>query len=428
MQYRGGAWGRRWPLLAILALSFLLVNIYRLSTGVITEQLMVAFRATATELGTLHASFFLVYAVMQIPTGVLVDRVGPRYTATAGTAVMNVGALWFTVAGSYHAALGARFLIGLGGSVIFVSMLRFAASWFTAQEFNTVNGICFGVGGIGGILATTPFALAVDAAGWQRTIQILALLGLIITVGIAVFVRDTPNRAGFEAIGQGDDGPSLSIGEIGSGLRAVLADPWVWAVSMILFAGGGINLTLFGLWGIPFVVQVYDTSVEFASVFALAGGVGGVLGPPVLGWVASRTGRRTEIVVGGAIVYVLILTVIAVLGDPPLVFVGAGFMVIGSLIGAFVLTYPLIKERHPSRIAGIALGSINGASFFGAAILPTAMGAVLDAYWTGETIQGVRVYSEFGYQLTFGVAVALALVALGCALWLHWAAADPSDN
>lgn len=383
---------------------------------------MASFRATGAELGTLHASFFLIYAIMQIPTGVLVDRVGPRRTAAIGTGVMNIGALWFTLAGSYPAALGARFLIGLGGSVIFVSMLRFAASWFTPTEFTTINGVSFAVAGVGGILATTPFAIAVDLTGWHRTIQVLALLGLGTAIAIAAFVRDTPQAAGFDRISGSRSTESLTIAEIGGSLRRVLSDPWVWAVSVILFGVGGINLTLFGLWGIPFVVQVYGTSVQFASLFTLLGGVGLVIGPPTIGWIAGRTGRRTSIIVTGAVLYTICHATIAILGDPPLIIVGLSFGLVGVLLGAFVVSYPLIKERHPTRVAGIALGSINGSSFLGAAILPTVMGAILDTYWTGETLQGARVYSEMGYRVTFALATSISILALLCAIGLHWAA------
>lgn len=106
-------------------MTFLLVNIYRLSTTVISGALMDAFGTTGVQLRTLHAILFAVYALMQIPTGILVDRLDPRLTATIGAAVMNIGAVWFAVTGTYVGVLGRRFLIGLGGSVIFVSLLRF---------------------------------------------------------------------------------------------------------------------------------------------------------------------------------------------------------------------------------------------------------------------------------------------------------------
>src|SRR6056297_37824 len=88
----------RWLLWATMGVAFLFVNANRLSTAVLAEDLMAAFGTTGTQLGTLHAVFFWVYAAMQIPTGLLADRIGPRLTATAGAVVMNVGVVWFSFA------------------------------------------------------------------------------------------------------------------------------------------------------------------------------------------------------------------------------------------------------------------------------------------------------------------------------------------
>ena len=409
----------RWLLWGLIAATFLLVNVYRLSTAVIADALMGALGTTGAQLGTLHAVFFFVYAVMQIPTGVLVDRVGPRLTAAAGAAVMNIGAIWFALASTYGPAMGARLLIGLGGSVIFVSMLRFSANWFRPDEFGTMNGLSFAVGGIGGILATTPFALLVDAAGWRTSFFGLAVVGLGLSVATLLFVRDSPERAGFPSIEGIPERPRITLGEARTFVAAVLRDPWTWVVSVLLFVTGGINLTLFGLWGIPYVVQLYDTSVTIASTVTLLGGVGIVVGPPAIGRLSDRIGHRTELVVAGTVVYTATLAVIALRGTPPRVVVGLACFVAGALLGAFVLTYPMIKRRHEDRASGISLGTINGASFFGAAAFPTLMGIVLDAYWTGEIVGGVRVYTVTGYRIAFAIAAAASLATIGCALWLH---------
>ncbi len=411
---------RRWLLWGVLAASFLLVNVYRLSTAVIAEDLMTAFRTTGTQLGTLHATFFFVYAAMQIPTGVLVDRIGPRLTAATGAVVMNLGAIWFALASGYGGALVGRLLIGLGGSVIFVSMLRFSANWFRADEFATLNGLSFAVGGVGGILATTPFALLVGATGWREAVLALAAVGLVFAVATALFVRDTAERAGFAPIDGATEQSRLTVAEVRTSLAVILRDRWTWIVSLLLFCTGGVNLTLFGLWGIPFVVQIYDVSVTAASTITLLGGAGLVVGPPVIGRLSDRLDRRSELIVAGTVVYAALLGAIAVLGEPPLAFVGVAFFLAGALLGSFVLTYPMIKERNPSRASGISLGTINGASFFGAAAFPSIMGWTLDAYWTGEMVGGVRVYTLTGYRIAFAIAAGAGVVSVACATWVHW--------
>ncbi|WP_306053467.1 MFS transporter [Natronococcus wangiae] len=410
---------RRWLLWGTLGIVFLLVNVNRLSSAVLAEELMAAFGTTGAQLGTLHAVFFWIYAVMQIPTGVLADRVGPRLTAAAGAAVMNVGAIWFAFADGYLTAILARGLVGLGGSVVFVCILRFCANWYRADEFATMSGATFAVAGIGGVLATTPLAVAVDAVGWRSAIGWLGVVGLGVTVLVFALVRDTPERAGLEPLEGVPRQPTLTNAELKSHLSTVLRDRWVWVLSVMLFCTSGLNLTLFGLWGVPYVRQTYDVSVTYASVFTLLGGVGGIVGPPAIGWLSDRLGRRVELMVAGGFCYVVCLAVLAVAGNPPLVVVGSAFFLTGALLGSFLLGYPIVKDRHPSSASGISTGTINGAGFFGAATLPTLMGWTLDAYWTGEYAGGARVYSETGYRVAFWIATLAAVIALGCTIWIY---------
>ena len=421
MGYWSSARTRRWLLWGLLAASYLLVNTYRLSTAVVAEELMGAFQIAGAQLGTLHASFFIIYAAMQIPTGVLVDSVGPRRTATGGGLLMNAGAVLFALAGSYPTGFLGRFLIGLGGSVIFVSILRFCANWYTAEEFGTMNGLSFAMAGVGGIVATTPFALLVGATGWRTSILLLAGTGVILAVATYALVRDSPDRAGFEPMEGVPEPDRPTAKESWNFLTDVLRDRLTWAVFVILFCTGGVNLTLFGLWGIPYVRQVYGTSVTVASLFTLLGGIGMAVGPPFFGWLSDRTGSRTELIILGSTLYTSLLGVVAVSGDPPLAVVGVAFLMTGVLYGSFVLTYPLIKERNPNRASGIALGTINGASFLGAAIFPSAMGLILDSYWTGELAGGARVYTITGYRVAFGLAASAAVLTLLCAVLLHHA-------
>lgn len=410
---------RRWLLWGTLGVVYLLVNVNRLSTAVLSEDLMAAFDTTGAQLGTLHAVFFWVYAVMQIPTGMLADRVGPRRTATVGAVVMNVGVLWFAVAESYLAALLARGLVGLGGAVIFVCILRFCANWYRADEFATMSGLTFAVAGVGGIVATTPLAVAVSAAGWRSSLAALGVVGLLVTVLVFAFVRDTPERAGFEPIEDVPQQPTLSTAELRRHLGAVLRDRWIWVTSVMLFCTTGVNLTLFGLWGVPYVVQTYDVSVTLASTLTLLGGVGLMTGPPAVGWLADRTERRGELMVLGGVGFVGCYGTIAALGDPPLPVVGVAFLLSGALVGAFLLGYAVVKDRHPDSASGISTGTVNGAAFFGAAVFPTLMGAALDAYWTGEMVGGVRVYTAFGYRLAFAIATVAGAVAFVCTIWIY---------
>lgn len=413
---------RRWLLWATMGLLFLLMNTSRLSTAVLSEDLMTAFGTTGAQLGTLHAVFFWVYAVMQIPSGILADRIGPRLTATAGAVVMNVGVIWFSLAESYATAVLARGLIGFGGSVIFVCILRFCANWYRADVFATMSGVSFAVSGFGGVFAATPLALAVAAVGWRSAVGALGVLGFAMAVLVFALVRDSPVDAGFERIEGVPGQEALTTAQLKAHLSTVLRDRWVWVSSIMVFCSTGVNITLFGLWGVPYVVQTYDVSVTYASTLTLLGGVGLMVGPPAIGWLSDRLDSRIGLMVAGGACYVCCLALIAIVGNPPLPVVGAVFLLTGIMLGAFVLSYAVVKERHPSSASGISTGTVNAAAFFGAAVLPTVMGWALDAYWTGDLVSGVRVYTETGYRIAFAIATVAGMIAFCCTLWLYRAA------
>ena len=421
---------RRWLAYGALVGTYVLVSVYRLSTAVLADELTRGFSLTGTQLGTLHASFFYVYAALQLPSGVLADRLGARRTVTAGALVMSLGGLVFAGAEGYWVAFAGRALIGLGGSVLFIAILRFCANWFRPTEFARMSGLTIALSGIGGILATTPLAVVVGTLGWRPTIAGLSVLGVALA-GLAYLVaRDSPAAAGLDSIGGVDTADTASLRGVLSNALEVLREPETWLCGAILFAGTGINITVVGLWGIPYLVQTHGLSVTAASTYTLLGSAGLLVGPPVIGTVSDRlssggpgesvaAGSRTRLIVVGMATYTAAFVPLAVLAVPPTAVVGLVFFASGALAGAYVLTYAVVKERHDTAASGVSTGTINMMAFTGAAVLPTVMGVALDAYWTGDTIGGARVYTEFGYRIAFGIVVVVAFGSVLAASLLH---------
>jgi sugar phosphate permease len=410
---------RRWLAFAALASTYALVSVYRLSTAVLADDLTRAFRVTGDQLGTLHAAFFYVYATMQLPAGVFADRLGARLTVTLGGVVMAAGGLAFSAADAYLTAVTARAVIGFGGSVIFVAVLRFCANWFRPGAFGRMSGLTIAVAGFGGILATTPLAVLVGEVGWRRAVAGVSVLAVVCAGLASGLARDSPSDAGLEPVHGVETPEQTSVGNVLRNARAVVAEPETWLGGVILFTGTGINVTVFGLWGIPYLVQVYGLSVTAASTFTLLGSVGVLLGPPTVGSVSDRLGSRTRLIVVGMTVYTVAFAVLSAVPRPPLVVVGTVFFAAGVLVGAYALTYAVVKERHATAASGVSTGTVNTLAFSGAAVLPTLMGVALDAFWTGETIGGARVYTPLGYRVAFGLAALAGLLSVLAAIGLN---------
>ena len=412
---------RRWLGWGALALVFLLVNLHRLSTAVLAEELTIEFEITAAQLGALHASFFVVYALIQIPTGILADRHGPRYVGAAGAIVLSLGALGFTASEGYVLAVASRTLIGLGSGVIFISILRFAANWFRVDEFATLVGLTGGIAGIGAILATTPLAMAITALGWRSTIAGLGVIGLLAAVCIIAVVRRSPRDAGLDPIPNVPTQPAVGWQETKGHLATLLRDPDQWLLSVIYFSALGSILTIIGLWGVPYLVVVYDLSVTAASYYTLIGSVGVLLGAPTVGWISDRVGRRHGPMVVGFALYTLAVGLVPVIGRPPLFLVAISYFLIGFSLGFVMLGLPIIKEKYPAGASGVATATINGWGFIGAAVLPYLMGIALDEHRTGDVVAGAVVYTETGYRIAFGIVTVAMIGAFVCtvAVWLR---------
>ncbi|WP_348610144.1 MFS transporter [Halobaculum rarum] len=409
---------RRHLMWATLAFGFLFVNFFRNSTAVLSGDLAAVFDATGSELGLLHSSFFYVYAAAQLPSGLLVDRYGPRRVVSIGLVGMAVGVAGFAAADSLAIGFTARFLAGLSGASIYVAVLRFCANWYAPEEFATMTGFTIAAAGIGGVLATTPLALAAEAAGWRAVLYAAAVGVLLAGLAVGAFVRDRPADPTDRPEGADSGTETDSMREVFAGARRVLGDLDTWLMGTALFLIFGLNFTVVGLWGVPYIVHLYDVPVSRAALAVLAANIGFAVGSPAFGALSDRTGRRTEVIVGSCLAFVIAYGVVFVTVTPPLFVVALALFVGMGITGGASVAYTVAKERH-SEDSGAATGTVNGMAYFGAAVFPAVLGAALDAYWTGRVVDGARAYSVTGYRVAFGIVVLGGVIATLCAIALH---------
>jgi len=193
---------RRKVIFFIMSMAFSFAVAHRVAPVVVADRLMDEFNITGTLFGYLVATYFFVYTVMQIPSGMLADYLGPRKTVTAGVALAGVGSILIGLSDSLQFLFFSRFLVGLGCSVIFVSLLKVGAEWFRISEFATLSGVSFIVGGIGNIAATYPFAAMVEKIGWRVSFEIVGGISIIIAAFCWLLVRNRPADVGLPDITQ----------------------------------------------------------------------------------------------------------------------------------------------------------------------------------------------------------------------------------
>lgn len=401
----------KWLVWLVLSLSFVIVFIHRLGMGVIADELARTLHLSGTELSNLAGMNLYAYALMQIPAGVMVDYIGPRKTASLGMLLAGVGSILFSMAGSIWMAFVGRLVTGLGVAVIFVSLMKVQAEWFEEREFSTMSGLTSFVGNIGSLLATTPLALLVLWIGWRNSFLGLGVISLVFCVAIYLCVRNRPEEMGFQIPQR-----NMELQEeipLWTGIKGVFQNKYTWP--NIFLPGGFVApvLTFLGVWGVSYMVQVHGLTKEVASGYMSAFALGIMTGGPVVGWFSDRLGKKRQLIFTAACLYTLAWAVVIYCGEwLPLPLFPVLFYIIGFLNIFHILAFTNVKEVNHPRLAGIATSVINAGEFVLAAFVNLMTGMVLDRFWDGKMVDGVRYYSLTTYKIGFSVFIAMGFVAM----------------
>lgn len=398
-----------------LALAVILSQFYRSSLGVIAPEISADLALTPEMLGFANACFFISLGIVQVPVGVLFDRVGVRTTYLWLTGVSVAGALLQAWAETGTGLAVARLLMGVGSGAGFMSVVMLCARWFPPERHSTAMAVLFALSQIGVLLAATPLAAATAAYGWRPVFVLAAAVTVICGLLYAAWVRDDPP-------GSPPPPRPAQVQHLGviAGYRRVLGTPDVGGVlAMHLFAYAAVA-TLIGLWAGPYLADVHGlTPVERGNVL-LAMGVGQLVGLLAVGPLDRVFDTRKWIVVGGAAASVATLAALAILDRPSLA-VAVTLLVVLALVSQ----YPVVNVAHgrslfTSDIAGRGVTTVNLSQVVGAAALPWITGAVI-GYASGPR----GPHPEFAYRLIF--ATIAALLAAGLVVYLRVRDVKPSD-
>jgi nitrate/nitrite transporter NarK len=349
---------------------------------------------------------------VQIPTGLLADRFGPRRVLTAGAVSTAIGTLLFALAPSVAWANAGRLAVGAAAGVAFVSMLKLATHWMPARSFAFVSGVALFTGVMGATLAGAPLRAAVDAFGWRAVMAASAALTLATAIAIWWVVRDDPAERGYGSHFSGDSHGSATV-SMAAQVREVLGYRNTWLLLVIPGAFSAIILTFPGLWGVPFLVTQYGFSTRQAAAIASAMLLAWSASCMAWGALSQRIGRRKPIYLAGLLTVMFFWSPITFVPDLPRPMLLAMLLGASVCCGALVVTFAFAKESVPARLGGTVSGIANMGVMLGGMLMQPLMGFVLDRHWSGEMAQGARVYGFEAFRWGFGLMLAWCVLALG---------------
>ncbi|AAB90333.1 conserved hypothetical protein [Archaeoglobus fulgidus DSM 4304] len=402
-----GASRYRWVVFGVMASIYFFVYFHRTSSAILATTLMEEFAVTALAVGVLSSAYFYPYGLMQIPVGYLSDTKGPRLTTTVFTLLAFVGTVLFAVSPNFEVAVLGRFLIGIGVSGVYIPTIKLLSRWFRVDEFATLTGVLFAVGNMGALVSAYPLATMVSLFGWRVTFLFIGAITFVLALSCWIFVRDSPGGV-LEKSREG--------GRFATNFRVVVLNPVVWLIATSAFLRYGIVMGYQGLWGGPYLMDVYGMQREEAGGVLMMVGLGTILGAPIIGFLSDKVFRtRKWFLVAAGIGFTFTMA--------PLVFFTASLTVfqlyaISFLIGLFSaagpVAYALIKESYPLEVTGLATSIVNVFPFFGGALFQVFMGYLMD---TVGMVDGS--YPPEAYSLAFSFCLAASVVSAVLILFVH---------
>lgn len=354
-------------------LVYLLAVFHRSSLAVAGLAAADRFHIGASQLATFTMLQLLVYAGMQIPVGLLVDRFGSRAVLLTGAMILTLAQAGFAFADSYGLALVARLFVGMGDAMTFICVLRLVNTWFAPRRIPIITQLTGVLGQSGAILAAVPMTWALANLGWTKSYLLAASLGIVLSVALLLVVHDAPGSRSLR-------GPAMSAGLIRKSLLASWRHPGTRLGFWMHFSTQFSATTLGLLWGYPFFVRGEGQSKEVAGLLLTLMVLAVMSAGPVLGWrITVQPWHRSTLVLGIVLSIVAVWTVVLTWsGNAPLWLLVVLVVVTGVGGPASMIGFDLGRTSNPPARLASATGIINQGGFYASLVLVIAIGLILD--------------------------------------------------
>ena len=363
---------RAWVIWSVGLAVYVLAVFHRSSLGVAGLLAADRFDVAATELAFFTVLQLSVYAAMQIPVGVLLDRFGAKRMLLAGLVLMTVGQLAFAFATSFGAAVVSRAVLGAGDAMVFVSVLRLVTAWFLVRQAPLVTQLTGQLGQFGAIAAAGPLALALDRLGWTRTFALASSVGLVLMVAVLLLVRDSPYRT--------VDVVRMKMRALTRSVRTVWGNPGT-RLGMWSHFTSQFSVTVFGmLWGFPFLVQGVGLSERTAGVLLMVMTAWVVVSGLAMGSLVSRFPFYRSRIVLAVVAGIAVAWTVALAwpGPPPLQVLVVLVCAMATGGPASMVGFDLARSFTPAEATGRANGVVNIGGFVASLLTMALIGLVLD--------------------------------------------------
>jgi predicted MFS family arabinose efflux permease len=360
-----------WVILAVVILTYFIENFLRSAPSALSPILIEELGLSYGMAGVLFSSYFFLYALMQVPSGILSGVLGPRRTIVTFTLITVVGTLLFYVSHDFWTLILAQLLIGFGSSVFYINAVRLTSEWFPPEKRASALGVLSAATGLGNFASYIGFPLAITFIGGWRPLYLYS--GVLMTVAFAanvLFLKENPEAESNNREKSG--APLMSL------VKAAFTDRRVYP-----FIAGFVFMSFTWVlmtWLPQFLIDTRGLSYMDVGIVSSAGNIMGIPGCILIALISDRLRKRKLPLVAFSALSALFVALLLVSGpDTPIIVYAVLVGGIGFCQSIWVLFFPMIGETLPHETSGIAQGLVNGIGTLGFSIMSPIYGALVDA-------------------------------------------------
>ncbi len=386
----------RWVIWTLAALFYFYEYLLRVSPSVMVPELMSAFNVSADTLGILVASFLFVYAPMQLPVGILMDRFGARNLLTFASLGCGIGAILFAVAQTLAPAFIGRIIIGVSASFAFVGMVYVCTHWFEKSKRAVLVGVANSISMLGAIAGVGPLSIMVQRLGWRTTLLIFGAIGFLLAFVIYSTIRKKEPQK--DTVLETHETPHSLF----EGIKIFIKSIQSWLNAIIALLTYTVTTAMGGLWGVPFIQNSYHVSKEIASFAITMLFLGWLVGGPLFGLISDRVGNRKFFISSGVLLTFLSVTPIIYFTDMSITMVYILVFLTGLFSSSQLLNFTFATEINPKRIKGASIAVTNCIVASGGTIVQPLIGYLLVLKSAKATV-GSNSYSSQDYRFALSI-------------------------
>jgi MFS family permease len=354
---------------SIVSLFLIFEMAVQVSPSVMSSSLMQDLGISAFSLGLMSGIYFYTYTSMQIPSGLLFDRITPKIIIVSSIVICSLGAIAFSFSHSLFFGCLSRLLMGIGSAFAFVSVLVVASDLFPLKYFALLTGITQALAAMGAMLGQMPISMLAEQLGWRNAMLALGLGGIVIAIISFIFIN-------YEKMPTVKFASSSSLLTIKKSLYKIISNPQSWMIALYACLMWMPMSGFASLWGVSFLMKADGLGENTAALLCSLMWLGLAIASPLLGLVSSLLSNKRVLLITSSLLGFIAFALIVEFQWNSL-FLSVLLLMAGAGCAGQALSFAVVNENNDKDVKATAIAFNNMAVVISGAIVQPLIGYLI---------------------------------------------------